>query len=722
MMDISKKSRIATVVTGAVMGALGQLPNPAEAQESERALVLEEVIVTAQKREESLQDAPIAISAFSADDIEALGISEAQQVALYTPNMVAARQPASSATVNYTIRGITQTEPVMSVDPAVGIYMNGVYMARNNGLAFEVVDIERMEVLRGPQGTLYGRNSTGGAVNIVTAKPTGEFGFQQKFSAGNRGLIRSHSTLETGEAGGLSAKLSYLHSEVDGYIDNDTPDALSLTGDNSDDFGAKDSDAFSVALHWDASDTFSADYNYDQSDATNMPAAFQLTAVTPNFVAGPNPNPTLVFGPGSNDLGFTDGVLAGTYASFGNVPTATLCSLDPACVNFANTANPGFGGVSPALAFLSSMGPIYDQAESLVEPNKPADGLVNPYAGNEALDISGHSLTLTWDVADQLQIKSITAYREMENEQFTDLSGGAFNDLRAFDAGIATLFGGAGSFKEQDQFSQEIQFIGSLDRIEYVAGIYYFEEEGSENKQETVAPLLGAFSPRDGYTAKNDALAVFGQLTYTPALLEDRLRVTLGLRYTEDGRELEQFDGLGNSGNFSEDFDNISGDITLNYEWADTLSTYVKYANGYKAGGFMARTSLANQRPFAEETVDAFEIGLKSQFWDDRVRLNAAIFHNTFEDLQLSQFVPGSGGAESILNNAGEATIQGIELELVALLAEGLTVNVNYGLTDAEYDEYRFVDPIGTTCGAVNSTCDISNIGHFPTASDANAS
>ena len=257
------------------------------------SLRLEEVVITAQKREESLQDAPIAISVFSPDNIEQMGITEIQDVSMYTPNMVGAVQPASSSTVNFAIRGITQAEPIMSVDPAVGVYMNGVYMARNNGLAFEVVDIERIEVLRGPQGTLYGRNSTGGAVNIVTAKPLGEFAARQKVSIGDRGLFRSHTTINTPEVAGLSAAISYLHSEQDGYVDNKTPGSLSMTGD-SDDFGAKDSDAVNLALRWDAADNFSADYNFDYTDASNMPAAFQLTHVVPNFVPGPNANPSLI--------------------------------------------------------------------------------------------------------------------------------------------------------------------------------------------------------------------------------------------------------------------------------------------------------------------------------------------------------------------------------------------------------------------------------------------
>lgn len=694
--------------------------------EDGHALRLEEVVVTAQKREESLQDAPIAISVFSPDNIEQMGITEIQDVSLYTPNMVGAVQPASSSTVNFAIRGITQAEPIMSVDPAVGVYMNGVYMARNNGLAFEVVDIERIEVLRGPQGTLYGRNSTGGAVNIVTAKPLGEFAARQKVSVGDRDLFRSHTTINTPEVAGLSAAVSYLHVEQDGYVDNKTPDSLSMTGD-SDDFGAQDSNAVNLALRWEASDTFVADYNFDYTDASNMPAAFQLTHVVPNFVPGPNPNPSPItipgigeigtwpLGPGSNDRGFGDAVLAGTYAAFGGSPTAPLCSLDPACVTFANTPNAAFSGGTPSMVFMGGMNGAYAAGEANVNANKPVNGLVLPYQGKEEFTIQGHALTLGWDVTDSLQIKSISAYRDMDVKPKTDLSGGGFNDLRSLGGDLVMLFATDRNEKKQDQYSQEFQFIGTLDRLEYVAGLYYFEETAKESTTETVAPLLGTFPPRKSYKVENTAAAVFGQATWTPDVLEDRLRITLGLRYTEDDRKLDLTDNTGATGQFSKDFGNTSGGITFDYAFTDELSGYAKYSNGYKAGGFMARTSIANQKPFKEETVNAYEIGLKSELWDSRVRLNAAIFLNEFDDLQLSQFAPSNTGAESVINNAGSATIQGFELDLVALLAEGLTLNFSYGYLDPQYDDYQFSGP-----STGFQPVDVSDDAHFPTVAEQN--
>ncbi|MCP5148274.1 MAG: TonB-dependent receptor [Pseudomonadales bacterium] len=723
MNDISRKQLADRLVMALAITASGAMSTHAE---EGRPMQLEETVVTAQKREESLQDTPIAISVFNARSIEQLGITEIQDISLYTPNMLGAVQPASSATANFVIRGITEAEPIMSVDPAVGIYMNGVYMARNNGLAFEVVDVERIEVLRGPQGTLYGRNSTGGAVNVITARPLGEFAARQKISVGDRSLFKSHTTINTPEVAGLSAAVSYLHNEQDGYVDNRTTKEQSLTGD-FDDFGAQDSDAVNLALRWDATEDFFADYNFDYTDAHDMPTAFQLTQVTPSFVPGPNPNPSPVsipglgqvdtwpLYPGSNDMGFGDGVLAGTYAAFGGNLAAPLCSLDPGCVEFANAPNDAFGGGTPSMVFMGGMNPAYEAGEANMDANNRVNGLAMPYQAREDLTIYGHSLTLSWDLSERLQMKSISAYRKLKSVQYTDLNGGGFNDQRDVGGGIVALYANGRNDKKQDQFSQEVQFVGSLPRLEYVAGLYYFEEKAHESTEETVAPLLGFFSPEKAYTARNSSEAVFGQATWNPDVLEDRLRVTLGLRYTADHRKLDLADNPEEKASFSQDYGNTSGGLTLDYDFTDEVNGYAKYSRGYKSGGFMARTSIANQKPFDEETVNAYELGLKSQFWDNRVRLNAAIFLNEFDDLQLSQFEPTNSGAESVVNNAGSASIYGLEIDAVALLGEGLTLNFSYGYLDPDYDEYQFSSP-----ATGYQPVDVSDVAHFQMVSEQN--
>ena len=684
----------------------------AAAAEDTRSTTVEEVIVTAQKHEESLQQTPIAISAFSAASLEVRGITQTQDVSLFTPNMTAAVQPASSGTASYAIRGIAQTEPIMSVDPAVGVYMNGVYMARNNGLAFDVADVERIEVLRGPQGTLYGRNSLAGAVNIVTAQPKGEFAIKQTLTTGSRDLFRSRTTVDTPEFAGFSAKISHLYTRQDGYVDNVTPASQSMTGDHED-FGAKKDQGWNFALKWQASDTVTLDYNYDQTKNRDMPAAFQLTYVQPGFILGSNANPAggaYPLGPNSNNGGFGDGVLLGTYAAFGNTPAAGLCSLDPACVAFANTPNAAFGGGTPSQAMLGPMDGVYGNGAANVKSNGRASELSLPYQGVESLNIKGHSLTATWDLSDELQFKSISAYRKMNDTQHTDLSGGGYLDMTGVGGSIASLYAINELYQEQNQVSQELQVIGTHDQVDWVAGLYYFREHVESYTGQTVAPTMGAFDYSE-YEVTNYAKAIYGQATYTPESM-DRLHLTLGLRSTNDKRELELQDPTGATGDFSHNYKNMSGGATAAYDLTPDMNVYAKYGRGYISGGFNARTSVSNQKPFDPEFVDAYEVGFKSQLLDHRLTLNTAAFINKFDDLQLSQFVPSAAGAETVVSNVGKATIQGLEVEIVAIPVEGLTVDLNYGLLDLKYDEYLF-------SSAANNfqPVDVSGAAHFPTAS-----
>jgi len=161
------------------------------AANAQNSLALEEIIVTSQKRVESLQDTPISVAAFGSEELQAIGAYEAGQVAEYTANLTIDRQPSSLDNYGYSIRGIGSGETSLLVENTVGVYIDGVYIARNTGATFDIVDLERIEVLRGPQGTLYGRNTIGGAINIITAKPQEEFGFKQHVTVGRRSLLRS---------------------------------------------------------------------------------------------------------------------------------------------------------------------------------------------------------------------------------------------------------------------------------------------------------------------------------------------------------------------------------------------------------------------------------------------------------------------------------------------------------------------------------------------------
>ena len=244
------------------------------------APALEEVFVTAQKREEGLQEAPISLAVFGEAAIERLGISNVGDIGANVPNVMVTTFGVSPTSLRFYIRGIGTSDVQVTQDPPVAVYLDGVYLARSSALTLDVADIQRIEVLRGPQGTLYGRNTTGGAINVITARPDGEFGFRQNFSFGNYDLFRSRTIVDFPIGDQLAAKFAYEHNQRGGWIDN-----LGA----GDDFNKHNKDALRASLRWTPSDTITVDYTYDlsQSDFTGNyyhigePNAFAPPAIVP---------------------------------------------------------------------------------------------------------------------------------------------------------------------------------------------------------------------------------------------------------------------------------------------------------------------------------------------------------------------------------------------------------------------------------------------------------
>ncbi len=605
-----------------------------------QAQVLEEVVVTAQKRETSLQDTPIAITAFTADSLESIGAFNATDIGNYTPNVDISNTFGSAGNIRASIRGISTGEPSLAVDPKVGMYLDGAYLARNAGAVFDIVDIERIEILRGPQGTLWGKNTTGGAINIITRKPAGEFGFRQALTAGSFGDLRSTTTLDTPAAGGFSAKISYMYREYDGWADNHHPDGES-------DLGSLETDALRVALRWEPSDFFSADYSYDGTWTDAVPLPSQIVKVGP---------------------GGTDSSLQGTY----DLATG---------------------------AFLPGYNPLAGMLE-VESPRKRREDFQLDGQSVEETEISGHNLTLVWDT-DWAQIKSISAYREYESDfPGNDLDGGAW----VTDAGEAVPMFHAENEKDQDQFSQELQVIGSAldDRLDYTLGLFYFEEEGREINpwdalfylNDPTRPVLlrnlgaGAGS---WYSIENKSQAAFGQVKY---YFNESWDLTLGLRYTEDEKEITLLDEdprLDGPHTADQDWDKFTTDVVVGYRVNDDLSFYFKRAEGYNAGVFSvgALNHLdytdfeAFDTPADPEETTSWEIGMKSEWWDNRLRVNAAVFYNDNENLQITEFVNGV----RTLRNSGENETEGLEIDFNALLTDTLSLTGAYGYRKTDLDD-----------------------------------
>ncbi len=622
------------------------IANSAHAAVPEDRAALEEIVVTAQKRTENLQETPIAITAFNDEMIKDLGLVNLRSVGELVPNVRVLNLASTSVSAVATIRGLASAEPSLAQDPKVGFYLDGVYLAKNTGTIFDIVDLERIEVLRGPQGTLYGKNTTGGAINLISRKPSGELGFKQQVTVGDNDRLRIGTTLDLPEVADISAKIGYVQYEHDGFIEN-------RNANGPKHIGSVDNDAWRLALRWVPSENFNANFSYQSSDTRAVPTAGQLSYVDPSFA---------------------DYSVITSFSPFTVVPPAQ----------------------NPFRQALDSGAVSKDHLGHL-----DLDG-----QGHEKYEITDSALHLSWMLGD-LELRSITGYHDLDGGVMgSDQDGGAWSVPFAHFA----LTSGGGNVKSHTSWSQEFQIVGTSDdeRWQYVSGLYYFEEEGEELHNDWKLLLLvpGGNIPGfpdgvlvDAYTLlgpppaslgedyriENESWAAYSQVTWTPPVLEDRMDVTLGLRYTQDDKKATILDATPNWVE-SESWSKFSPTGTVSYRFSDYVNGFFKVATGYNAGSFPVRAG--NQTAFSlaadEETVIDYELGLKSELFDNRLRLNVAGFWYDYKDMQVNDFQAGA----TILRNAGTATVRGIELEGTARLTEALTVGLDYGYLDFKYDEF----------------------------------
>jgi iron complex outermembrane recepter protein len=554
--------------------------------EDSRDLTLEELVVTARGSEEFIQDTPIAISAYGERSLENIGVSDLTDLRGSVPSLSIAPFVADRGATVLFMRGMGGTDVQTTKDSAVGNYLDGVALGRATGLATDIADLERIEVLRGVQGTLYGRNTTGGAINFITAKPNEVVSLRQNFTFGNYDTRSSKTSLNIPLADSLSSKISYMRSEKDGWVENtnNAPDQI--------DYYADEKQAARLAVRYLLSDSVSLNYAYDISDSQYGNSFFQITA-----------------------------------------------------------------------------GKDVDRLESF----SPVMGM-RP----SETDIRGHNLTVEWEL-DSFSLKSITGYRTLDSDMLQNYIDAFLSKNKI----------------EQDQLSQEIQAFGDFsDSLSYVAGVYFYQEHATEIQRSA----FGFTSFLDAWQVDAEAKssAIYGQGTWSPTAFEDQLRVTLGLRYTRDERSVSKlftsslYSGLIDPPTVSAgalDFSKFNPSVTVDYALTNDINGYAKISTGYKAGGFNARSTIEGfSDGFGQEEVLAYELGLKSDWLEQRVRINVAVFLSKFDDLQVDQVRPGLVFTDTL--NAGQATMSGAEVELTALITRGLAANVFYTYLDAQYDEY----------------------------------
>lgn len=602
---------------------------------SQASSMLEEVVVTARKREESLMETPVSITAFSADMLTDMNITSADQIAEQTPGLVFDSTSNISGSANSSsifIRGIGQRDYTLAVEPGVGIYVDDVYLAHSIGNVIDVVDVERIEVLRGPQGTLFGRNTIGGAVRVVTKKPTEEYEGLVEFTAGryNRRDIKGQINIPLNDQ--LYMRLSGLTQENDGFVDRPF-----LSGKSGD----KDSTSLIGQLRWVPDDEFTADllitYSQDRSNGAPM---LLLSAETGQ----------------------------GNPATFAN---QVAPALNPTINNFL--FGPQFIGWD------GDECPCTDWSDSNIEQD---------------LDTWSTALTLDWQLNENLSLKSITAYRNLESNFGRDADH--VPEVQNID-----LF----FYTEYEQWSQEFQLSGtSFDGgVDWIAGLYYYYEEGQSDDfiQFVTLDLLsgGEFETED--------YAVFGQATWH---ITDKLDLTLGVRYTDE-EKTSIIDGIEHQvvtaflggaafkvpnsasfqvvppGTYVDGVTETEPYINLSYNWSDGLMTYASYSEGFKGGGTQVRNGPIGFLPvFGPEFAEVIEVGAKWSLLEGRMNVSMAAFRTDYKDMQITAVVNPPGFAPtSVVTNAGDAEIDGFELEIIAMPIPELRINAGISLLDGEY-------------------------------------
>jgi len=701
-MSSERERRRRTAITALIAG-LGvlALPSPEARSQDEkppRTSGLEEIVVTAQKRAQNVQDVPISITAMSADMLRSKGLSTVADVDELSPNVdIDTTSPfsGSNSVLSPFIRGIGQNDFAFNLEPGVGVYVDGVYYARTIGATVDLLDLDRVEVLKGPQGTLFGRNTIGGAISIITRRPAEEFSYQGDVTVGSFGRLDVRGAIDVPLIPERAyAQFAFSSKRRDGHqkrrsfpgSENFVSDELNFvraafkerskaSGEHQDNFRGK--------LLWLASDTVEVTFagDYSVSDEQGTPGSLVAT----NTGLGPDGTPTI-----SSVYNTCISNSAATLPP----PLAGVCG--PRAVGVV--AQPGLNADgAPLLGANVDADPSNDRLlfgdQFIVDKDRSfATG-----SNFSRVTTSGLSTTLDWELAEDLSLKSISAMRRLSSKFGTDLDGSPID--------IADL-----SFTtHQKQYSQEFQLTGlALDsRLNWVVGLYYFHEKGDLTDFVPFGEGLVQVFGENFFT--NESFAGFVNLNYS---LTDRWSMTFGVRHTDEDKEFEgrqrDLNAFPNKlglpaaahpdpndvtriyplGVQHRDFKDRSLRLGLEYQWDDDVLMYASFSQGTKSGGFTTRLLVPEPNPnvapdFDEETADSYELGVKSRLFDDRLQLNLAAFYTRYDDIQVTV----QRNISPTFENAGKGAIRGIEAEFEGLVTDRFRLSGGIGVLDAQYRE-----------------------------------
>lgn len=658
------------VLPGLVLLGAGSLPAvPSLAQ----SLVLEEVVVTARKRAESLQETPLAVTALDAEALREANVRNLADLNKLAPNIDVVEANGAAPIASVYIRGVGQRNTGENIDSGVGIYIDDIYLSRPDGALLDLNDIQSVQVLRGPQGTLFGKNTTGGALVFTTNKPVDVLEGSAGVRVGNFDRLDADFVLNVPLGDTLATRLSGVSRQRDGHIRNLV---------DGEDYMDEDRQSLIWQTRWLATPDLTVDLNLNWAETDQKMRPMKCRVV--------------------------EGARGWQAALFDAIAIGPATGRTTA--DFCREAAEAGGG----------------------DPRK----VLSDLGGDYQAENRGASLVAEWAVTSDLSLKSVTGWRYTEAAQNDELDHTAIPFLHR--TNTVHPRGGPG---ETDQYSQEFQLIGSAfdDRLQYVAGLYWFLEESGGRE---TANYLGPFDPAianlfflntsaSELEAENEARAAFLQAEWE---VSDQWRATLGLRYTDEDRELVRtryavdpatLDASGGPviplggglyavqrpgfvynpafGFVVDDIargktsnDDLSPMASLQYllqpsGWLDQGSLYLTWSEGFLSGGLSEAPS-GELEIFEPEEVENLELGFKLDLLDRRLRLNGALFHSDYTNRQLTTLVinPDVSSPSPATINAAESTIQGFELEASWLPVPNLLVGFNMTITDG--DIKRFMD------------------------------
>jgi iron complex outermembrane receptor protein len=682
------------LLSGVAASAIALTSGSAMAQAADDAegAGLKEIVVQARKVDENLQDVPVAVTVLTAEDLEKAGVVRFQDIAAFTPGLYMRSGSNSPAGITVSLRGQFQNDTLATLDPSVGTYVDGVYWARAYGLNTTLLDVSSVQVLKGPQGTLFGRNTTGGAVLINSNDPKlGEFSGKLSASYGRYNEFEPTAVLNIPVGDKIAIRLAGKRFSRDGYTTNSVPSASTLAGAGN---AATAVGAVTTAV---ARRPVTGNLNGLKLDNRDR---WQARG---KLLIQPTDNLSLVFSgeyfqmdeaAPSRNLIFHTGNFSGANSTYNTAGTGALF------VGLLN-GNPPASATAPGLAILATEAARLAAGGQITANNE----IPYVYAKTQTYNFTG-SLDTGWGEA-----KLIASWRNVKSFAGFDLDG----------SGYAIHF--TESQQDLTQRSAELQFTGKAfgDSMDFAAGAFVFNETGFDQSVSITVPALNPVTSHFWGNIDNDSIGIYTQASWH---FTDRLTFTGGVRYSVDDKGLETRNNNFNrtSGGTTcslfpalpalsigevvnptqcaykrrDSFGGWSYTAGLDYKISDDILVYAKTAKGFRSGGQNLRApTIAAFIPFAPEIAYSYEIGFKGQFLDNRVRLNLAAYTTSVNGIQRStlisvpSLIPGGvPGTATLLGNAGKARFQGVEAELTAQLFEGFTVQLSGALIDPKYISY----------------------------------